>query len=219
MLTVEDVSKSYKTSAQNLCVLKNISFSIEQHEFVAIMGRSGCGKTTLLNILGLIDNFDTGNYYFENRGMTNMSNTEQANFRGKEIGFVFQSFYLLQELNCRDNISLPMGYSGASKKGRDQRAYELLDIIGLSEKAKSFPNKLSGGEQQRIAIARALANKPKLILADEPTGNLDYKNGIEIMELLKRLNRSGTTVVMVTHDEEFSRFADRVMYMKDGRFV
>jgi putative ABC transport system ATP-binding protein len=219
MLKVEGLSKSYKTNAQDLCVLNNISFEVKEREFVAIMGRSGCGKTTLLNILGLIDDFDKGDYFFENKNMSKLSAKEQAKFRGKEIGFVFQSFYLLQELNCKDNISLAMGYTGVSKKERDKRANELLELVGLSEKAQSFPNKLSGGQQQRVAIARALSNSPGLILADEPTGNLDYKNGIEIMELLQQLNKDGTTIVMVTHDEEFSHFANRVLHMKDGVFV
>ncbi len=219
MLSIEAISKSYKTETQDLLVLNSISLSVNQGEFVAVMGRSGCGKTTLLNILGLIDCFDAGKYYFAGQDVSDFNSAGQSKFRSKEIGFVFQSFHLLQELNCRDNVSLAMGYSGINKKERDRRSYELLDTIGLSEKAKRYPNQLSGGQQQRIAIARALANHPKLILADEPTGNLDYKNGVEIMELLKQLNSQGTTIIMVTHDEEFSRYANRVLSMKDGTFA
>lgn len=219
MLKIEGLTKSYSSEHISLQVLNNISFSVDEGEFVAVMGRSGCGKTTLLNILGMIDTYDSGSYEFTGKDVAGMSSAELTHFRGNTVGIIFQSFNLLQELNCRDNISLPMGYSGASKKERDTRSLELLDEVGLPEKAKQYPSRLSGGQQQRVAIARAMANKPRLILADEPTGNLDYQNGLDIMRLLKKMNEAGVSIVMVTHDEEFSRFAGRVLQMKDGVFV
>ncbi len=219
MLDIKNLYKSYPSEGGALEVLNDFSFHVERGEFVAIMGRSGCGKTTLLNIMGLIDTFDSGTYTLDGQDVTNLSKSEQAKLRGWKIGFVFQSYNLLQELDCRDNVTVPMGYSGVPKKQRDARALELLEVIGLSEKARKYPSQLSGGQQQRIAIARALSNRPQLILADEPTGNLDYQNGVEIMELLGKLNADGTTVIMVTHDEEFSRYARRVVRMKDGVLI
>ncbi len=219
MLKISHLSKSYPTPSGPLRVLNNVSLEVGQGEFVSIMGRSGCGKTTLLNILGLIDSCDTGSYHLGGQDVGKLPAGALSGFRGREIGFIFQSFYLLNELNCRDNVALPMGYAGKPGKARRRRADELLETVGLAEKAKQPPAKLSGGQQQRVAIARALANSPKLVLADEPTGNLDSQNGLEIIQLLKKLSTGGVTVLMVTHDAEFAAFADRIIHMQDGQFV
>ncbi len=219
MLHINHLSKSYQTPSGPLQVLSDVSLKVEQGEFVAIMGRSGCGKTTLLNILGLIDTCDTGSYTLGGQDVGQLRGKALSRFRGQEIGFIFQSFYLLPELNCRDNIALPMGYAGRPGKVRRKRADALLQTVGLADKAKQSPAKLSGGQQQRVAIARALANRPKLVLADEPTGNLDSQNGFEIMHLLKNLAAEGVTVMMVTHDAEFAGLAHRIIHMQDGRFA
>lgn len=219
MILMKNITKTYDSQHFDFKALDDISIEIEQGEFLSIMGRSGCGKTTLLNILGGIDSASSGSYLFSEKNVLEMPRKELAKFRANNIGFIFQAFHLIDELNCIDNVSLTLGYVGVSRKERDKLAMTLLNQVGLSGKERSYPSHLSGGEQQRVAIARAIANNPKVILADEPTGNLDYNNGIEIMSLLKRLNEDGTTVVMVTHDAEFSKYAQRIVQMQDGRFV
>lgn len=219
MILMKNITKTYDSQHFDFKALDDISIEIERGEFLSIMGRSGCGKTTLLNILGGIDSASSGSYLFSEKNVLEMPRKELAKFRANNIGFIFQAFHLIDELNCIDNVSLTLGYVGVSRKERDKLAMTLLNQVGLSGKERSYPSHLSGGEQQRVAIARAIANNPKVILADEPTGNLDYNNGIEIMSLLKRLNEDGTTVVMVTHDAEFSKYAQRIVQMQDGRFV
>ena len=192
---------------------------IESGEFVSIIGRSGCGKTTLLNILGCIDKPTSGDYFLNSVNVVALSNAQRAKLRRKQIGFVFQAFNLLTELNIEDNVSLTMGYDGVSRRERIRHAQDLLGRVGLRDKAKHYPSQLSGGEQQRVAIARAISCNPTLLLADEPTGNLDYSTGLAVMEILRQLNKCGTTIVMVTHDEEFAQYATRVVRMSDGHIV
>jgi len=218
MIVLKNLSKTYKTKYSSLVALNDIALTIEKGEFVSIVGRSGCGKTTLLNIIGLIDTFDEGEYFFDGVDVKTLKKNELAHFRGKNIGFVFQSFHLLPELNCMENVGIALGYAKIKKRERERRARELLALVGMAENEKQYPNQLSGGQQQRIAIARAIAHDPSVVLADEPTGNLDYQNGLDVMALLQKLKDNGTTVVMVTHDVEFSRRADRILTMKDGIF-
>lgn len=188
-------------------------------EFVAIMGPSGCGKSTLLNILGLLDNPSEGSYKLAGTEVADLKERERTQIRKGQVGFVFQSFNLIDELNVEQNVELPLKYVGVPKKERAQRVEEMLRRMGLSHRAKHYPNQLSGGQQQRVAIARAVITNPKLILADEPTGNLDSKNGHEVMQLLSQLNAEGTTVVMVTHSQRDASFASRVINLFDGHIV
>ena len=188
-------------------------------EFVAIMGPSGCGKSTLLNILGLLDNPSEGSYKLAGTEVAELKERERTQIRKGQVGFVFQSFNLIDELNVEQNVELPLKYVGVPKKERAQRVEEMLRRMGLSHRAKHYPNQLSGGQQQRVAIARAVITNPKLILADEPTGNLDSKNGHEVMQLLSQLNAEGTTVVMVTHSQRDASFANRVINLFDGHIV
>lgn len=217
MLKIENMSKIYKTGSVETKALNNITFSIKEGEFVAIIGRSGCGKSTLLNILGGMDKPTKGLYLFDETKVEGLKGYSLAQFRNKKVGFVFQGFYLINEMNAEENIALPLGYANVKKKERKQRAMELLDAVGLKEKAKHKPSQLSGGEQQRVAIARAIATNPKILLADEPTGNLDEENSKKIMELLQNLNKKGLTVIMVTHDMELAAKAGRVIKMRDGK--
>lgn len=217
MLKIENMSKIYKTGSVETKALNNITFSIKEGEFVAIIGRSGCGKSTLLNILGGMDKPTKGLYLFDQTKVEGLKGYSLAQFRNKKVGFVFQGFYLINEMNAEENIALPLGYANVKKKERKQRAMELLDAVGLKEKAKHKPSQLSGGEQQRVAIARAIATNPKILLADEPTGNLDEENSKKIMELLQNLNKKGLTVIMVTHDMELAAKAERVIKMRDGK--
>lgn len=217
MLKIENMSKIYKTGSVETKALNNITFSIKEGEFVAIIGRSGCGKSTLLNILGGMDKPTKGLYLFDQTKVEGLKGYSLAQFRNKKVGFVFQGFYLINEMNAEENIALPLGYANVKKKERKQRAMELLDAVGLKEKAKHKPSQLSGGEQQRVAIARAIATNPKILLADEPTGNLDEENSKKIMELLQNLNKKGLTVIMVTHDMELAAKAGRVIKMRDGK--
>lgn len=218
MLNIQGLYKSYQNGKETVPVLNGISLFVQDGEFVAIRGRSGCGKTTLLNVLGLINNFDEGLYQIDGYNTAHLTPDQRTSLRASKIGIVFQSFHLLPELNCLENVALPLGYAGVGKKEREQHAMEYLAEVGLTDKAKNTPSQLSGGQQQRVAIARALVRSPSLILADEPTGNLDYKNGVEIMRLLQKLNEDGKTVVMVTHDEEFARYANHICTMQDGVF-
>lgn len=202
---------------ETIHALDKLSLEIGSGEFIAIIGPSGCGKSTLLNILGLLDTPDGGEYTIDGKRVDDLSNKQRARFRNEVFGFVFQSFNLLPRTSAYDNVLLPLKY----RKGdsRDQKVREVLANVGLSDRLKSRPNQLSGGQQQRVAIARALVNEPKIILADEPTGNLDTKTGLEIMDLFKEIHRTGTTVVMVTHNNELLHYATRVIAMKDGKII
>ncbi len=220
MVRLEKISKKYGDGEKAFYALNEVSLHVDEGEFLMVMGRSGCGKSTLLNVLGLVDTFDSGTYQFAGSDIGKLSSKELVKIRRKDIGYIYQAYNLIDELNCLDNVELVQGYAGVLKRIREERAMELLDQMGLKDKAYHFPQQLSGGQQQRVAIARALSNYPKLVLADEPTGNLDYSTGLEIMELLKSLNRNqGLTVVMVTHDQELIPFASRVVHMQDGKIT
>ena len=219
MIKVENLCKSFRTEDVETIALNNVSFTVEDGEFVAIMGPSGCGKSTLLNILGLLDNPTSGKYFLGNHEVANLKENERTDVRKGEIGFVFQSFNLIDELNVVENIELPLLYMGVSGKERRKRAEDVMERVAISHRAKHFPSQLSGGQQQRTAIARAILPHPKLILADEPTGNLDSKNGKEVMELLSELHKEGTTIVMVTHSLHDANYADRIINMFDGEIV
>lgn len=219
MIKVENLSKSFRTEEVETIALNNVSFQVEDKEFVAIMGPSGCGKSTLLNILGLLDNPTGGNYWLGDKEVSALKEKDRTDVRKGEIGFVFQSFNLIDELNVEENIELPLTYLGMSKAERKQKVKDIMKRMGISHRAKHFPHQLSGGQQQRVAIARAVVFGPKLILADEPTGNLDSKNGAEVMGLLTELNREGTTIVMVTHNEHDASIAHRIVRLFDGQIV
>ena len=212
MIRVENLSKSFRTEEVETVALDKVSFEVKDGEFVAIMGPSGCGKSTLLNILGLLDNPTGGKYWLGDR-------EERTDVRKGEIGFVFQSFNLIDELSVEENIELPLTYLGVSRAERKKRVQEIMKRMAISHRAKHFPHQLSGGQQQRVAIARAVVFNPKMILADEPTGNLDSKNGAEVMRLLTELNQEGTTIVMVTHNEHDARMAHRIIRLFDGHIV
>ena len=219
MIKVENLSKPFRTEEVETIALNNVSFQVEDKEFVAIMGPSGCGKSTLLNILGLLDNPTGGKYWLGDKEVSALKEKDRTDVRKGEIGFVFQSFNLIDELNVEENIELPLTYLGMSKAERKQKVKDIMKRMGISHRAKHFPHQLSGGQQQRVAIARAVVFGPKLILADEPTGNLDSKNGAEVMGLLTELNREGTTIVMVTHNEHDASIAHRIVRLFDGQIV
>lgn len=219
MIEVKDLCKSFRTEDVETIALDHVSFNIEKGEFVAIMGPSGCGKSTLLNILGLLDNPTSGDYRLDGQAVGKLRESERTSVRKGQIGFVFQSFNLIDELNVEENIALPLTYLGIRGAERQQRVQEIMKRMAISHRAKHFPHQLSGGQQQRVAIARAVVFGPKLILADEPTGNLDSKNGAEVMRLLTELNREGTTIVMVTHNEHDAQQAHRIIRLFDGRIV
>ena len=219
MIKVENLSKSFRTEEVETIALNNVSFQVEDKEFVAIMGPSGCGKSTLLKILGLLDNPTGGKYWLGDKEVSALKEKDRTDVRKGEIGFVFQSFNLIDELNVEENIELPLTYLGMSKTERKQKVKDIMKRMGISHRAKHFPHQLSGGQQQRVAIARAVVFGPKLILADEPTGNLDSKNGAEVMGLLTELNREGTTIVMVTHNEHDASIAHRIVRLFDGQIV
>lgn len=219
MIKVENLSKSFRTEEVETIALNNVSFQVEDKEFVAIMGPSGCGKSTLLNILGLLDNPTGGKYWLGDKEVSALKEKDRTDVRKGEIGFVFQSFNLIDELNVEENIELPLTYLGMSKAERKQKVKDIMKRMGISHRVKHFPHQLSGGQQQRVAIARAVVFGPKLILADEPTGNLDSKNGAEVMGLLTELNREGTTIVMVTHNEHDASIAHRIVRLFDGQIV
>ncbi len=219
MIQLENIKKVFRTEEVETVALAGITMKVEEGEFVAIMGPSGCGKSTLLNILGLLDNPTEGTYNLAGTEVGSLKEGERTTVRKGQIGFVFQSFNLIDELNVEQNVELPLKYLGVPKKERQERVVEMLRRMGISHRAKHYPNQLSGGQQQRVAIARAVVTKPKLILADEPTGNLDSKNGYEVMELLRQLNDEGTTIVMVTHSQRDAAIASRIINLLDGRVV
>ena len=219
MIRVENLSKSFRTEEVETVALDKVSFEVKDGEFVAIMGPSGCGKSTLLNILGLLDNPTSGKYWLGDREVENLKEKERTDVRKGEIGFVFQSFNLIDELSVEENIELPLTYLGVSRAERKKRVQEIMKRMAITHRAKHFPHQLSGGQQQRVAIARAVVFNPKMILADEPTGNLDSKNGAEVMRLLTELNQEGTTIVMVTHNEHDARMAHRIIRLFDGHIV
>ena len=219
MIQLENIKKVFRTEEVETIALAGITIKVEEGEFVAIMGPSGCGKSTLLNILGLLDNPTEGTYNLGGTEVGSLKEGERTMVRKGQIGFVFQSFNLIDELNVEQNVELPLKYLGVPKKERQKRVVEMLRRMGISHRSKHYPNQLSGGQQQRVAIARAVVTKPKLILADEPTGNLDSKNGYEVMELLKQLNDEGTTIVMVTHSQRDASVAERTINLLDGRVV
>lgn len=219
MIQLNNIRKVFRTEEVETIALGGVTMNVNVGEFVAIMGPSGCGKSTLLNILGLLDNPCEGSYKLAGTEVADLKERERTQIRKGQVGFVFQSFNLIDELNVEQNVELPLKYVGVPKKERAQRVEEMLRRMGLSHRAKHYPNQLSGGQQQRVAIARAVITNPKLILADEPTGNLDSKNGHEVMQLLSQLNAEGTTVVMVTHSQRDASFANRVINLFDGHIV
>ena len=219
MIQLRDIKKVYRYKEGYTVALAGINLDVNDGEFVAIMGPSGCGKTTLLNILGLLDNPSEGNYLLDGEEMAGLKENQRTARRRGQIGFVFQSFNLIDELTVKENVELPLKYMGLTANERKTRVIEMLRKLNISHRAKHFPNQLSSGQQQRVAIARAVVCKPRLILADEPTGNLDSKNGKEVMEILAKLNEEGTTVIMVTHSQRDATYAHRVLNMLDGFLV
>ncbi|GAA0862822.1 ABC transporter ATP-binding protein [Paraclostridium tenue] len=220
LIKLKGIQKYYSVGKEKLHVLKSINLSIKQGEFVMIMGKSGSGKTTLLNILGFLDKFDEGSYLFQDEDVTNLNENKRSIFRNINIGFIFQQFNLVETLNIYQNVELPMIYNNRySKAERKERVEKNLELVGLLDKIKQRPLQLSGGQQQRIAIARALVNDPQIIFADEPTGALDSDTGIEIMNLLKKLNNQGKTIIMVTHDNDLTEYATKLIKLKDGVII
>ncbi|MCH5311806.1 MAG: ABC transporter ATP-binding protein [Prevotella sp.] len=219
MIKIENLQKVFRTEEVETVALGGVSFEVKKGEFVAIMGPSGCGKSTLLNILGLLDNPTSGQYLLDGQEVGSLKESQRTKVRKGQIGFVFQSFNLIDELNVEQNVELPLKYLGIPKKERQERVEEILRRMAISHRARHYPQQLSGGQQQRVAIARAVVCNPKLILADEPTGNLDSKNGQEVMGLLSQLHAEGTTIVMVTHSQRDAGSATRVINMLDGMIV
>ena len=219
MIKVTNLSKIFRTEEIETTALNKVSFEINEGEFVAIMGPSGCGKSTLLNILGLLDNPSEGSYELLGQEVAKLKEKDRTKYRKGNIGFVFQSFNLIDELNVYENVELPLKYLKISSSERKQRVTAMLKRMNISHRAQHFPQQLSGGQQQRVAIARAVVSNPKLILADEPTGNLDSKNGKEVMDLLTELNQEGTTIVMVTHSQKDASCAQRIVNLFDGEIV
>ena len=219
VIHIEALNKSYRTSAGLFPALKDVNLTVSSGEFVAIMGPSGSGKSTFMNILGCLDAQTTGRYELDGREIATLDRDELAQLRNRTIGFVFQGFNLLPRISLRDNVALPLIYSGVELKIRRQRAHEMLEKVGLDAKAESLPNQISGGQQQRVAIARALINHPRLLLADEPTGNLDSRTSLEIMALFEALNAEGITIVLVTHENDIAQHARRQVRFYDGRIV
>lgn len=219
VISLNKVSKKYEMGEEEFYALKNVSLNINKGEFMAIIGPSGSGKSTLMHIIGLLDKPSSGEVFLEGEEVHNLSEVTQAQLRNKHIGFIFQIFNLLPRTSALENVEMPLIYSGIAKKERDERAIKALEIVGLKDKLQNKPSQLSGGQQQRVAIARALINNPSLILADEPTGNLDSKSGEEILSLLDKLNNEGNTIVVVTHDSDIARRAKRIITIKDGEIV
>ncbi len=219
MITLKNIKKIFKTDEVETWALQNVSLEVKKGEFVAIMGPSGCGKSTLLNILGLLDTPTEGTYMLEGKDVSSMSEDDRTDLRKGRLGFVFQSFNLIAELNVTENVELPLLYMNCPKKERRERVTEVVERVAMTHRAQHFPSQLSGGQQQRVAIARAVISRPSIILADEPTGNLDSKHGKEVMELLKELHREGTTIIMVTHSQRDANYAERIINLFDGEIV
>ena len=219
IITVDKINKTYKNGSLELQVLKNISFKVDKGEFLAIMGSSGSGKSTMMNILGCLDNQYEGKYILDGIDISKSTENELSEIRNKKIGFIFQSFNLLPRLTALENVELPLIYSSVPKEKRHKRANELLEMVGLKDRTHHRPNERSGGQRQRVAIARALVNNPSIILADEPTGNLDSKSEAEIIEILQKLNKMGKTIVIVTHEPNIGEIAQRKIVFKDGEII
>ena len=216
IISVKELRKTYIMGVEEIHALKNVSVDIRKNEYVALMGPSGSGKSTLMNLLGCLDTPSSGNYFLNNIDVSEMTDGELAEVRNKEIGFVFQTFNLLPRLSSLDNVALPLVYAGLGKKARKEKAAKALNAVGLGDRMDHRPNELSGGQRQRVAIARALVNDPAIILADEPTGNLDTKTSIEIMEILERLHEQGNTIILVTHEPDIAEHAHRIIRLRDG---
>ena len=219
MIKLENIQKVFRTEEVETVALGGVSFEVKKGEFVAIMGPSGCGKSTLLNILGLLDNPTSGRYLLDGEDVGSLKESQRTKVRKGQIGFVFQSFNLIDELTVEENVELPLIYLGVPSKERKQRVADILRRVNMSHRATHFPQQLSGGQQQRCAIARAVISHPSMILADEPTGNLDSKNGEEVMKLLQELNTEGTTIIMVTHSKHDAAYASRIINLFDGQIV
>ena len=219
MININSISKEYVMGDNKLLALNNVDVTIKEGEFVSIMGSSGSGKSTLMNIIGCLDVPSNGDYFFRENNISNYSSNKLAELRNKDIGFIFQNFNLLPRLNALENVILPLLYSGKSSKERTKLALEALENVGLKERTHHRPNQLSGGQQQRVSIARAIAGTPKLILADEPTGALDSSTSLEIMKILNDLNKSGITIVLVTHEDDIANYGSRIIRMKDGKII
>lgn len=217
MIDIYNMSKIYRIGDVEVKALDDVSLSIKQHEFVSIIGPSGSGKSTLMNMIGLLDIPTSGEYYLEGNEVSGLSDDQLAEIRNRKIGFIFQGFNLIQKLNAVENVELPLIYQGVPSRERYERSVEALKLVGLGERAYHKPTELSGGQQQRVAIARALVGNPSIILADEPTGNLDSKSGKEIMRMLKELNARGNTIVLITHDNDIAMQAERVVHIQDGQ--
>jgi putative ABC transport system ATP-binding protein len=219
MIKILDLEKIYRTEEVETIALNKLSMEVKEGEFIAVMGPSGCGKSTLLNILGLLDDPDAGSFIFNGVEVAHFNERKRADMRKHNIGFVFQSFNLIDELTVYENVELPLIYTGVKSSDRKEKVEKVLDKMKIMHRRNHYPQQLSGGQQQRVAVARAVVNNPKLILADEPTGNLDSSNGGEVMELLTDLNEQGTTIIMVTHSEHDARFSHRIIRMLDGQTV
>jgi putative ABC transport system ATP-binding protein len=217
IIRIEDVHKVYQIGSQTVRALNGVDLTIQKNEFVALMGPSGSGKSTLMNVMGCLDSPSSGRYFLNGPDVARLSDDELAEIRNKEIGFVFQTFNLLPRYTALDNVALPLVYAGQSASDRKQRATEVMEMVGLADRMHHKPNELSGGQRQRVAIARALVNNPAIILADEPTGNLDTKTSYEIMALFDDIHKAGNTVILVTHEDDISRHAHRVIRLRDGK--
>lgn len=216
IIKTENLTKDYETGTQVVSALKGINLSVEKGEFLSIMGPSGSGKTTLMNIIGCLDSPTNGSYYLNNKSVSKLDDDELAKIRNDEIGFVFQSFHLLARNTAFDNVMLPLKYAGIGKEEATKRSNDVLDLVGLSSRAKHTPSELSGGQQQRVAIARALVNEPSILFADEPTGNLDSKTGQDVMKIFKDLNKNGQTIILITHEDSIAKQSNRIITIMDG---
>ena len=216
IIKVRDLGRTYMMGTQKVEALKHISLDINKNEYVALMGPSGSGKSTLMNLIGCLDSPTHGTYILNDQDVSHLTDSELARIRNKEIGFIFQTFNLLPRLTALENVELPLVYAGVGKRQRSERAFEVLEQVGLADRSTHKPNELSGGQRQRVAIARALVNRPAIILADEPTGNLDTKMSLEIMDIIERIHDAGNTIILVTHENDIALFAHRIVRLRDG---